>query len=97
MFFLKHNIHRTFIRHVSHLDAGVLGDIACSIRYSSCFEKHMKLILLKWFLSYSNWLNSSVICKNSLLTADTDVVCQSDLGPLWCHLRYIFKYNLLNH
>ena len=36
-------------------------------------NKNIKLRLLKWFLTYSNWLNSHLICKNSLFSADTDI------------------------
>ena len=36
-------------------------------------NKNIKLRLLKWYLTYSNWLNSHLICKNSLFFADTDI------------------------
>ena len=36
-------------------------------------NKNIKLRLLKWYLYYSNWLNSHVICKKCLISADTDV------------------------
>ena len=36
-------------------------------------NKNIKLRLLKWYLNYSNWLISHVICKNSLFPTDTDV------------------------
>ena len=52
-----------------------------------------KIRLLKWYLTYSNWLNSHTIYKNSKLPLDTDIY-KSNLGPLWCHLRYIFNYTL---
>ena len=51
-------------------------------------NKNIKSRLLKWYLNNSNWRNSHAICKNSLIPADTDV-CKSNLGSLWCHLRYI--------
>ena len=36
-------------------------------------NKDIKLRLLKWYLNYSIWLKSHVICKNSKFPADIDV------------------------
>ena len=37
------------------------------------FFIYIKLRQLKWYLNYSNWLNSHVIYKNSSFHGDTDV------------------------
>ena len=36
-------------------------------------NKNINIRLLKWYSNYSNWLNSHVICRNSLFNTDTDV------------------------
>ena len=46
-----------------------------------------------WKLKSLNQQNIYVICKDMIFSTHIDVF-KSCLGPLLCHLRYIFKYTL---